>query len=260
MRKITIFLIVFAFVSSSFIVFIGTEDSEALIFDPDWGDEYFSLMISDADGSKSNSEMVLTSDGGSIVVWQQWPESDLWAQKMSKDGEFMWQENGIRVHLSSMYDEEGVQIISDGDGGAIISWQVEDTYYDQHEVRIQRIDKNGQRLWDDIGEDVDDTAFNITEHQLISDGQGGAIVCWQYDSLGTGADYDIRAQRFDPDGNKLWGASAFAICTTSDDQEGPAMCSDGNGGAIIAWEDDRSGNDIYGERVSADGQRLWSPS
>ena len=38
----------------------------------------------------------------------------------------------------------------------------------------------------------------------------------------------------------------------------PAIASDGSGGAIIVWEDDRSGMTIYAQRINAAGTLLWS--
>ena len=48
------------------------------------------------------------------------------------------------------------------------------------------------------------------------------------------------------------------ICTAANDQESPQLVSDGAGGAIIAWEDWRSGAYIYAQRVDANGTVLWT--
>jgi hypothetical protein len=53
------------------------------------------------------------------------------------------------------------------------------------------------------------------------------------------------------------------ICTAVNQQSNPAIVSDGSGGVIITWEDQRSAQngsedrDIYTQRVSATGQILW---
>jgi hypothetical protein len=50
------------------------------------------------------------------------------------------------------------------------------------------------------------------------------------------------------------------LCTETGDQTTPAIASDGAGGAIVAWDDERTGNrDIYAQRISADGAPLWTP-
>ncbi len=50
-----------------------------------------------------------------------------------------------------------------------------------------------------------------------------------------------------------------AVCTASGDQQVPLITSDGSGGAIITWYDNRSGNrDIYAQRVNSDGAAQWT--
>ncbi len=49
------------------------------------------------------------------------------------------------------------------------------------------------------------------------------------------------------------------ICDATDDQGGPQIISDGSGGSIIVWHDDRSGTwAIYAQRMNADEEVLWT--
>ena len=49
------------------------------------------------------------------------------------------------------------------------------------------------------------------------------------------------------------------ICTATDDQWNSELVSDGADGAIIIWCDKRSGNDdIYAQRINANGKVLWT--
>ncbi len=49
-----------------------------------------------------------------------------------------------------------------------------------------------------------------------------------------------------------------AICNATGDQTLPLIVTDGSGGAIIAWQDQRSGNfDIYAQRIDANGIVRW---
>lgn len=53
--------------------------------------------------------------------------------------------------------------------------------------------------------------------------------------------------------------SNTAICTAGNEQKRPQAASDGEGGAVIVWEDSRSGSDydIYAQRLDVNGRRLW---
>src|SRR5208283_823681 len=53
--------------------------------------------------------------------------------------------------------------------------------------------------------------------------------------------------------------NGVVICNATSDQTNPKLVSDGAGGAIIAWRDNRSGNaDIYSQRVNNLGNTLWT--
>ena len=93
----------------------------------------------------------------------------------------------------------------------------------------------------------------------VGDGAGGAIIVWQ--DKRSGSNVDIYAQRVNANGDVQWTANGVAICSADSDQVSPAIVRDGNGGAIIAWQDKRSGSyDIYAQRVNAAGALQWSPS
>jgi hypothetical protein len=100
-------------------------------------------------------------------------------------------------------------------------------------------------------------AANAQDHaQIIPDGSGGAIIAWQ--DFRSGTSYDIYAQKLNAAGVPQWPADGVAICVVQEDQEYPTLVSDGAGGAIILWTDERNGNyDIYAQRVGASGVPLW---
>ena len=110
--------------------------------------------------------------------------------------------------------------------------------------------------WQEGGNAVCINSANQFEIQIISDGTGGAIIVWADERSGL----DIYAQRISAAGVVQWTADGIAICAHESNQSTAQMTSDGAGGAIIAWEDFRNGNqDIYGQRVSSEGALLWDP-
>lgn len=106
---------------------------------------------------------------------------------------------------------------------------------------------------------ISNAANDQVNSASVSDGAGGAIITWQ--DKRSGSNYDIYAQRISATGAVQWAANGVAICSVDSDQVSPAIISDGSGGAIIAWQDKRSGSyDIYAQRVNASGVLQWSPS
>lgn len=59
-----------------------------------------------------------------------------------------------------------------------------------------------------------------------------------------------------------WLPNGIAICTENNNQWYSQICSDGAGGAIITWEDERSGlnGDIYAQKVNSSGDIQWVDS
>ncbi|MDT8323322.1 MAG: hypothetical protein RRA94_04345, partial [Bacteroidota bacterium] len=99
---------------------------------------------------------------------------------------------------------------------------------------------------------------NQTAPRIVSDGAGGAIICW-HDQRAPQAAFDVYAQRIDKDGFVRWTVNGNVVTSAWNSQSKPEMVSDGAGGAIIAWTDTRDGNnDVYAQRIDGSGNVLWT--
>ncbi|TAK54594.1 MAG: T9SS type A sorting domain-containing protein [Bacteroidetes bacterium] len=96
--------------------------------------------------------------------------------------------------------------------------------------------------------------------QMVSDDNGGAIVTWEDYRAGDSLIYaDIYAQRMNALGEPIWDSDGLVICNVPYSQRHPIVASDGNGGAIIVWEDGRNGGSmLYAQRVNASGVPQWA--
>lgn len=147
-------------------------------------------------------------------------------------------------------------IAPDGSGGVIVAWVDQRTNTD---IYAQRLDVNGNAKWINNGIAICTAAYFRAQTAIISDGSGGVIISWA--DYRNGNDYDIYAQRVDGNGLIKWTADGVGICMGQGDQTFPVMTSDGNGGAIITWIDQRNlatnNNDIYAQGINADGTLKW---
>ena len=147
---------------------------------------------------------------------------------------------------------------SDGAGCVIVTWE-DGRAGGGNKIYGQRISAAGVALWTPDGVALCPAGTNDENVPVVvSDGAGGAIVAWQ--DLRTGTNYDIYAQRVGPTGLLIWGTAGVGLCTQINGQFSPTICSDGAGGAIVAWVDSRSGDEIYGTRVTAAGSPNWTPN
>jgi hypothetical protein len=201
-------------------------------------------------------QIVSDGAGGAIVAWIGWSSrnSRLYGQRVDASGSIQWTSNGVT--LCPWYRVGSYHIISDPDGGAIITWC--QSYNDEEEIQIyaQRVDALGTVLWTANGVAVC-AAVGIQQSPTITfDGSGGAIITWL--DRRDESNYNIFAQRVDASGAVRWNTNGIALCTEAQYQQFPAIVSDGAGGAIVTWEDFRSGNwDVYGQRVDSSGAIQW---
>ncbi len=111
-----------------------------------------------------------------------------------------------------------------------------------------------------------DSAFNVPictapgyqlTPRLVSDGSDGAIIVWE-DERDEKSLYDVYAQRMDGSGNTSWMVDGVAVCTASGHQTNVAIMSDGFGGVIMTWQDDRGDDwDICVQRIDNSGNARW---
>ena len=200
--------------------------------------------------------------GGAIITWYDYratTDFNIYAQRQGPDGAIVWAVDGVVMNDNVAYDQLNPRIVSDGIGGAIIVWQdyVTGTTSD---IYAQRVAAAGAVQWTATGVIICTAAGNQTNPQIVTDGNSGAFITWE-DYRDT-ADCDIYAQRIAADAAINWPATGYPICAADSNQTNLAMASDGNLGAVVAWQDYRNGNyDIYtqGFDISGAGIEIGSP-
>lgn len=152
-------------------------------------------------------------------------------------------------------EAQATAVAPDGAGGTLHVW--EETRYGRSRVYAQRLSAAGVPQWPDTGAAAGAAAGGQIDPVVAADGSAGAIVAWADDR---GGYWHIYAQRLDASGAPQWGAGGIAVCAASVYQASPTIAADGAGGAVIAWQDWRSGNTayIYAQRMSAAGVPLWT--
>jgi hypothetical protein len=218
------------------------------------------VALCTATGDQTYPTIVSDDAGGAIVSWmdsRSGASDDIYAQRVSATGTVQWAADGVPLCTSSG-DQAVPRIVADGVGGAIVAWwDQRDSSYDIYALRISAA---GTVQWTANGVALCTAAGTQFLTTITSDGSGGAVVAW-YDYRG-GVQADIYARRVSASGTPEWTADGVALCTTLDNQWYPAVASDDAGGAIVTWQDQRSGDgDIYVQRVDQFGYlRSGEPS
>lgn len=239
----------------------GSQDSYAQRINADgdilWEQDGVSICVEP--NFQDDFTAISDGNGGVIVVWEDWRagNQDIYAQKLSSEGNYIWEENGTAVYKGEG-DQYDPAIISDGDGGAFIVWWDISSTPDWN-IFAQRIDNKGRLAWDSPIS-VCSAQGNQGAPAIVTDGNGGAFCIW--------ADYrndpsflttaQLYAQHLTADGKTLWTKDGIPINELTANQQQHNCVSDGKGGFIVTWWDDRDiFADIYAQRVNADGIILW---
>ncbi|MGC9472406.1 MAG: choice-of-anchor U domain-containing protein [Bacteroidales bacterium] len=216
------------------------------------------VTVSDAPGTESFHRMIPDGTGGAILTWTHLPgtpgSTDIYAQRVDSEGAVQWTENGEEICMAAE-SQSNPELTGDGAGGSIITWRDSREGMGTSDIYAQRINAEGTVQWTAGGVAVCLSASFEEWPVLVSDGTGGAVIAWQDARAGNA---DIYAQRINDAGEPLWNENGIPVCSAASDQQMPDIVSDGAGGAIMVWQDLRSGNaDIYAQRVNASGEMLW---
>ena len=197
--------------------------------------------------------------GKAIIVWRdernETTGSDIYAQRVNIHGEVFWATDGIEV-CNAPEDQHNPAVVEDGQGGVIIAWR--DSRGDTiTAIYAQRMDSSGTFLWADNGIAACTEGAGL-DIEMISDGQGGAILAWEAAIVGRNTFF---TQHIDSSGQPLWGEDGIHIGGISSNMD-PKLTTDGSGGAIFAWTDGRNSSqsnfDIYAQHLNGEGISQWT--
>ncbi len=225
-----------------------------------WGD--LAVDVATGYGFQYNGVPVPDGAGGVLFAYQDnsanYPLDDIYANRLNSEGNTVvgWPSTSYGLQVCTAPDEQVLPVlVADGAGGGFFSWQDSRAGAGSEDLYLQHVLGDATRApgWPGNGLPVCAAAGPQIAPALVRDAWDGVIAAWQD---GRGGGYDISAVRTAGDGSVVpgWGAGGTAVCTAAGDQTVPAMVSDGAGGAIVVWQDMRSGVPaIYAQRVSDGG-------
>jgi hypothetical protein len=237
---------------------------------------YFDKLISDGAGG---AILAFDYPGGEIIVGN--TERDLLLVRVDSQGDYPWGLQGVAIKRQK-YQDNTLQIVSDGSGGAIATWEEMDSQPNltpgtttsfTDRLIAQRIDSTGTLSWGDsvsLFTTPEGTWFESL--QAAGDGKGGTIASW-FQVTEVPADVngprsqipDIAAQKVDADGKVLWQSSGVPLEIGGSAPNASArpsvLTGDGSGGAVLLWPDMRKATadrtNLFAQRLDAAGNIKW---
>ena len=216
-------------------------------------------VICNATADNYKPQIVSDDLGDAIISWGHdngITDIHIYAQKINSAGITQWDDNGT-VICNATGDQEVSRIVSDGSGGAIITW--EDLRGPNTDIYAQKINSAGITQWDANGTIICNATGEQLDQQITSDNAGGAIITWE--DL-RGPNTDIYAQKINSAGITQWDDNGTVICNATGEQLYHQIASDGSGGLIITWRDNRNSGitntDIYAQKIDSTGITQWT--
>ncbi len=213
-----------------------------------WGD--LGVQVSTSTRDDVSPQVTTDGAGGAIITWKflnSGSSNVIYAGRVSAAGTLSWSFAANTCYTSI---QQNPQIVSDGANGAIITW--EDNRNGDWDIYASRVNLSGY-VWASAGAKVSIDTKDDMSPQIVSDGANGAVITWK--NIISATEPNIMAARMSAAGTRLWREWPVGEAGI---QQNPQIATDGAGGAIITWEDDRNDHyEIYAQWITRDGNLQW---
>ncbi|MFO8145702.1 MAG: FlgD immunoglobulin-like domain containing protein [Candidatus Syntrophosphaera sp.] len=220
------------------------------------------IPVADGAGDEVQNTMLPDGQGGFVIgyTYSYVGAEDIYVKRFLPSGDMAWDD--ILVLADATGNQGRVRMATLTNGEFVFTW--EDQRNDDPDIYAQKIDLNGQILWQDpfvvYGDSGTPDFAPQLNPRIVSTSDNAAVIIWEDKRLDS-ENPDLFAQKISSDGTLLWGADGLALSVAAFAQNGQRMASDGNGGCYVVWDDYRNGNtpneDIYAQHLSSDGTALW---
>lgn len=220
-----------------------------------WGVD--GTVVCDTANVQSGAVAVSDGAGGTLVAWNdpRFAVSRSYVQRLSPMGLPLWATNGVVLSNAARFTKD-VAMVSDGSGGAIVTWAQTDAVDAGFDIVAQRVLPTGALAWGANPVTIcgqQGSGMNLKSQitpTICPDGAGGAFIAWDDARLGSSS-HDIYAQHVNASGVVQWTADGVAVCTNGFFQTNPVISSGAAGTAVVMWIDQRNGNaDIFAQRIN----------
>jgi len=197
---------------------------------------------------------IVTDDYQTFMIsWFDQREPWQWyVQRIDLSGQIAFEKNGRPIPIESKTFNNLRSVVSDGNGGM---YMARGRSIGEGGLVVDKITKDGVFPWPSEGIPV----YTGGPFDMVGDRHRGAIIAGVYfTSPSPTNDAEGRIQRIDSTGQLLWGKNAKIFTPDADVKTFPHLVSDGNGGALVTWDDTTGGKrQRFVARFDQNGAMLW---
>jgi hypothetical protein len=191
------------------------------------------------------------TDGGWVVTWMGYQSGyyDVYQQRYDSDGQAVDGEVVVNTYVTTSQGFPSVAAMADG--GWIVTWYGNHSTESGYGVFLQRFDANGATVDGEVH--VNTTTSSNQEYPVVTVlADGGWVVAW--DGPGTGDTEGVFLRRYDANGDPV-GGETLVNTTTTNAQNKPAITTLSDGGWVVAWHGNGTGDSsgVFQKRYDASG-------
>jgi hypothetical protein len=160
-------------------------------------------------------------------------------------GQVQWQDDGVPLRSAENLRWFGDTVELE-DGSVVALWR--DTRSENYQIYAQRLDENGNALWDEEGKNLSNNQYRVYTFKAIPSSDGNFFIAW-YQSEDDSDDGFITIQKINSNGEPCWSAVGVSV-NIDNFQNKMSINSDDNGGVFLLWEEY---HDLKGVRLESDG-------
>ncbi len=222
-----------------------------------WDEE--GVLVSDhlAMSWLTDYDLDVDSDGNAVLTFQDIRNNvnNVYAYKVSPEGDLLWTSNGITMSYDTdpTYANMSPRVLCTADGNSYLAWQ---RMGDTTSVYLNRLDPEGNKLWGEYGILIEIPGESVTWPQMLETTNGILVKYYRDTGPYWSPTRHLYIARYDQDGEVDWTTPISTAGGITAWTQIIDFHSDGLGGAIIAWYDDRNSdmvNEVYIQRVTSDG-------
>jgi len=199
---------------------------------------------------------VITSDerGGAHIFWYNVPGPyNIWKTHIDSSGNFPPKE---ALYLTAN-NYPLIRAVSDGTGGAVISWATNGGGATGSDIYAQRINLAGDEQWNATGNIICNYNGVQTSHNLTRTSDGNYIIVWT-DGRRVNVNNDVYCQKLSSSGNSLWTLNGVLVTNYPTYYPEPNLINDNSGGAYIFVNNNQSFFSVA--RIKSDSTFAWTPN
>ncbi|MBB2496752.1 beta strand repeat-containing protein [Aquipseudomonas ullengensis] len=216
-------------------------------------------------GEQDSPELTALKDGGYVVSWASYGQdgSDWGAYLQRYDASGVKVGSETRINTTTTGEQDGPTVTGLADGGYLATWEGSGTG-DSYGIFAQRFNAAGAKVGGEVR--INTTTTGAQQDPVVTTlTSGGYVVAWQSsteelsDDEDTESPSEIYAQLYNASGVKV-GSQTLVNTTTAGSQEEPRVVALADGGYLVAWDGNGSGDasGVFIQRYSASGAKVGS--